>query len=63
MISTLGARMTESLPAKILLEALLMLGCLSKKVPNVTACPRQEDYSNAHVNKDEGALKVWQTGE
>ncbi len=40
-----------------------MLGCLSKKVPNVTACPRQEDYSNAHVNKDKGDLKDWQTGE
>ena len=62
MISKLGIRMMESLPAKILSEALLMLGCLSEKVPNVTACPRQEDYSNANVNKDEGALKVWQTG-
>ncbi len=63
MILKLGVRRIESLPAKILLGALLMLGCLLKKVPNVTACPRQEDYGNAHVNKEEGALKVCQTGE
>ena len=63
MISKLSVMTIESLPAKILTEALLMLGCLLEKVPNVTACPRQEDYSNAHVNKDKGALKDWQTGE
>lgn len=53
----------ESLPAKILSEALLMLGYLSEKVPNVTACPCQEDYSDADVNEDKGTFKVWQTGE
>ena len=61
MILKLGIRTTESLPEKIRLEALLMMGCLSEKVLNVTACPHHEDYSNAHVNNDEGALKVWQT--
>jgi hypothetical protein len=63
MISKLGVRMMKSLPVKILLEALVILVCMLEKVPSVTACPYQEDNSNACVDKDEDTLKIWKTGE
>ena len=63
MISKLGIGMMKSLPAKVLLEALVMLGGMLDKVSSVTTCPYQEDNSNAHGNKDEDTMKVWQTGE
>ena len=53
----------KSLSAEILLESLVMLGCMLKKVPSVAICPYQEDNSNTCVDKDEDALMVWKTEE
>ena len=44
------------LPAEILLEALVMLGCMLEEVPSVTTHPRHEGNSNARFNKHEDAL-------
>ena len=56
MISKLDVRSMKLLPAEILSEAPVMLGCKLEKVPSVTTHPSQEDNSNAGFNKYEDAL-------
>ena len=55
----MGFMMMKSLPAEILLEALVMLVCMLEKMLSMIICPCQEDNCDAHVNKDKDAVKVW----
>jgi hypothetical protein len=61
MITKLGFRKVASLSAEILLEALIIFGCMVEKMLGLTMCPCQENDGDEDVNESEDSLQVWQT--